>query len=255
MINDYDPVSDIYDIYNTADYDIDFYLKRYKNFTGRALELMAGTGRLSIPLLRLGIKLDCLDISKGLLSRLKEKLSPEGLSCGIIHADATNFTAEDRYDLILIAFNSISEITDPDSLRDLFTSVSRNLSDRGEFLFTLYNPLFRRRSISGSVSFVREIAHEDKKILFFISSEEDASGVVSIRQFYEFYDTAGNMTAKRTLKLRFRLIEKDEMDDIVAGSGFYIRHFFGNFDGSAFDREKSPFMIYSLGGTGSGGNA
>jgi hypothetical protein len=59
--NDYDSVADLYDSYAQFDFDVDFYLKRYANFKGVALELMAGTGRLSVPLIKSGAKLDCVD--------------------------------------------------------------------------------------------------------------------------------------------------------------------------------------------------
>ena len=51
---DYDSVAEIYDLYVTVDYDIPFFLSEAANAKGPVLELTAGTGRLSLPLARVG---------------------------------------------------------------------------------------------------------------------------------------------------------------------------------------------------------
>ena len=68
---DYDLVADVYDLYVTSDLDIDFYLEEAGKVQGRILELMCGTGRVSIPLLGAGVDLTCVDASEGMLARLK----------------------------------------------------------------------------------------------------------------------------------------------------------------------------------------
>ena len=62
-INNYDLVSDLYDIYIPVTFDIDFFIQETKNTPGEVLELMSGTGRVSIPLLEAGVKLTCVDLS------------------------------------------------------------------------------------------------------------------------------------------------------------------------------------------------
>ncbi|HYF84241.1 MAG TPA: class I SAM-dependent methyltransferase [Clostridia bacterium] len=106
-INNYDNVADIYDIYNQADYDIGFFVDRCKGFKGKAVELMAGTGRLSLPLLRSGMDLDCVDISKGLLEQLQGKLDKAGLAADIIQADIRYMNLKSKYELVVVGFNSL----------------------------------------------------------------------------------------------------------------------------------------------------
>jgi len=245
MINDYNSVCDIYDLYNTASYDIDFYLKRFKNFKGNAVELMAGTGRLSIPLIKSGMKLDCVDISKGLLDRLSEKLSEENLQGNIYCQDIRFLNLEKKYDLIIIAFNSFSEIIDVKDRELVFRSVKNIISEPGEFIFTLYNPSYRRKSISNNLTFVDEFPVNDNKLRFFISSAESDS-IVEVKQFYELYDDSGILLNKRMLNLKFKLINRNEIEELIRRSGFIIKEFYGNFDSSEYDENISPFMIYIL---------
>jgi ubiquinone/menaquinone biosynthesis C-methylase UbiE len=63
----FDKVSNIYDNYVKVDSDIPFFLKETENYRDEILELMCGTGRVSIPLLEAGLSMTCVDNSKGML--------------------------------------------------------------------------------------------------------------------------------------------------------------------------------------------
>lgn len=245
-INNYDSVADIYDIYNQSDYDINFYIKRYKTFKGRAIELMAGTGRLAIPLLKSGIELDCLDISNNLLTKLKEKVSRYNLNTNIYNSDIRTLELENVYDLIIIGFNSLSEIIDKNDLELVFQSIFSNLSRNGEFVFSLYNPIYRRKFINDVLNLANEYEYKNEKILFFISSKEEKDSIVDITQLYEFYNAEGLLINKRLLKIKFKLISKDEIESIIFKTGFRIKEVYGNYDEDAYNENESPFMLYIL---------
>lgn len=245
MTNNYDLVSDIYDTYNISDYDIDFYLNRYKNFFGTAVELMAGTGRLSIPLLKSEIKLDCVDISKGLLEKLSNKIMSEKLLSNIYCQDIRYLNLKDHYDLIIIAFNSFSEIVDKEDQNKVFKSIYNILTDSGEFIFTLYNPQFRRKSINNNIAFINEYSYNNEKIIFSMTSFEK-NNIVKVKQFYEFYNEFGTLTNKRLLELAFRLMDKVEIENLIKDTGFKIKEFYGSFDMKEYNEKESSFMIYVL---------
>jgi 2-polyprenyl-3-methyl-5-hydroxy-6-metoxy-1,4-benzoquinol methylase len=56
-------IADLYDVYVTTTVDVPFFLEELKTTSGPVLELMAGTGRLSLPLAEAGARLTCVDIS------------------------------------------------------------------------------------------------------------------------------------------------------------------------------------------------
>lgn len=244
FVNNYDSVADIYDIYNQSDYDIDFYLKRYRDFKGNAIELMAGTGRLAIPLLKSGMRLDCLDISPHLLAKLNEKVKKYNVDTQIFNADIRELTLAKAYDLIIIGFNSLSEIIDEHDLESIFRALYNHLSIHGEFVFSLYNPDYRRKYINNALCLVNEYQHMEQKVLFFISSKEDKNSIVDVTQLYEFYNAAGCLERKKLLKLKFRLIGKEEIEKLIIKAGFLIKDVFGNYNEDLFDAAASPFMIY-----------
>jgi SAM-dependent methyltransferase len=217
FVNNYDSVADIYDVYNQADYDINFYINRYKNFKGRAIELMAGTGRLAIPLLKSGIDLDCLDISNNLLTKLIEKAERYNLNPKIYNSDIRNLQLENLYDLIIIGFNSLSEIIDEHERESILKSIYNNLNTNGEFVFSLYNPVYRRKFINNTLSLVHEYEYNNNVILFFISAKENEHSIVDVIQLYEFYNTEGLLVNKRLFKIKFKLISKEAIERIIKG--------------------------------------
>ena len=66
----WDAVASLYDSYVTATFDVPFFLAEAKAVPGPVLELMAGTGRVSLPLVEAGVPLTCVDASGAMLSRL-----------------------------------------------------------------------------------------------------------------------------------------------------------------------------------------
>jgi ubiquinone/menaquinone biosynthesis C-methylase UbiE len=95
--NDYDSVAEIYDLYVTADYDIPFFLSETANVEGPVLELTAGTGRLSLPLVRAGVRLTCVDRSQGMLDVLSRKLKERNLNAELRCADICNLSSSHRF--------------------------------------------------------------------------------------------------------------------------------------------------------------
>ena len=243
MANDYDIVSDLYDHYAGFDFDIDFYLKKYSNFKGNAVELMAGSGRLSIPLLKNGVNLDCVDLSEGLLKKLQSKIDTNGLESKIYRQDICTLKLPDNYNSVIIACNSISEIIGKENRRKVFTSVYDLLSNKGELVLTLHNPSVRRKTISGAVTHIKTFVIENELISFSMASHEDTENVVDLYQFYEMYDKSGTLRNKKMINLKFELINKSEIEKELLGVGFVIKELYGNFDLSNYDDKESPYII------------
>ena len=87
---------------------------RYKEIAAEAggpvLELCCGTGRVAIPLARAGFDVTAVDISEGLISQFKKKLSletgPVQRKVKIIQQDITQLSLEQlEFKTIIVAFN------------------------------------------------------------------------------------------------------------------------------------------------------
>ena len=70
---EYDPLSDLYDLEYTHDYDLPFWLSLAEREAGPVVEWGAGTGRISIPLAASGQEVTTVEISGRMVERGKEK--------------------------------------------------------------------------------------------------------------------------------------------------------------------------------------
>jgi ubiquinone/menaquinone biosynthesis C-methylase UbiE len=84
---DYERIAHLYDSYCRFTDDLPFFLQECKKTKSSVLELMCGTGRISIPLLEAGVNLTCVDASPAMLAILRQKLAARGLSASVMQAN------------------------------------------------------------------------------------------------------------------------------------------------------------------------
>ncbi|MDT3726761.1 daptide-type RiPP biosynthesis methyltransferase [Streptomyces sp. DSM 41972] len=106
---------------------------------GPVLELAAGSGRLTLPLLALRRRVTALDLSDDLLRLLGERLreAPEHIrtACVLVHGDMSGFRLEQRFGAIVLGTTSIS-LLDGDARKGLYQAAAEHLAPAGRFLVT-----------------------------------------------------------------------------------------------------------------------
>ncbi len=244
---DYSSVADVYDIYAQTDLDVPFFLKESQGCRN-VLELTSGTGRLSLPLIEAGVHLSCLDSSPEMLAVLRKKLHSKGLSAPIYEMDASTFSLPERYDLIIIPFNSFSEIANPLAQRAALECISAHLDDDGRFICTLHNPAVRLKIADGQSHFRGAFPGPDDAGTLVLSGVEtyDASTqLVSGAQFIELYAPDGIMQSKRLVPIQYFVHSRETFEALVRSQGFRVISLYGDYERSEF-RPSSPFMIWIL---------
>jgi len=248
-INNYDYIADLYDIYVPVTFDVDFFLNEAKKTTGEVLELMSGTGRVSIPLIEAGIKLTCVDLSAGLNAILKHKLQKMGLKADVYQMDVCDLELQKKFDMVIIPFSSFAHITSPDDQRKALARIQHQLHPGGIFICTLDNPKLRQKAVDGQLRLFRKYPLPDTQGLLLLwiveSVSNDDEQVVEAMQFYEEYDAKGVIQSKRLLELHFRLSQKDEFEELAKAAGFKIKALYGDYAYSEFN-DNSPAMIWLL---------
>jgi SAM-dependent methyltransferase len=248
--NEYASVAGLYDTYVQTTLDIPFFVAEAQKTGGEVLELMCGTGRVSLPLAGAGARLTCVDLSAEMLAVLSDKLKQHGLQANIVQADVCKLDVGRSFDLILIPFNSFGEIVTPQSQRQALQRIWQHLAPGGRFICTLHNPAVRARSVDGKLHLWGQhpLPGGRGKLLFWGLQEFDRPDklVVKVLQFYEEYDSGGTLRAKRLLELHFSLIDREAFESQAAEAGFKVAALYGNYDRSAFDPDHSPFLIWEL---------
>jgi SAM-dependent methyltransferase len=245
---DYSRVAGFYDLYANTDIDVAFFLQEARGCQS-VLELMCGTGRLSIPLIEAGVRLSCLDGSAEMLDRLKEKLQARGISISIFEMDASDFSLPERYDLIIIPFNSFAEITDPLDQESCLRAIHAHLTEGGRFICTLHNPAIRLEGVDGQMRHRGIFPLPDvggHLALATLENYDPANRLVKGAQIYELYDADGVLQSKWSVQLTFSLHAKDDFEGLLRSQGFVIEALYGDYSPAEFDPQRSPFMIWLL---------
>lgn len=246
---DYDRVADVYDLYVTSDLDVSFYVEEAGKVRGKVLELMCGTGRVSIPLLEAGVDLTCVDASEGMLARLKERLRARKLKAQVLRADVRQLhLREGEFDLALITFHSFSELVSKGDQELALRTTHGSLKEGGRLICPLHNPAIRVRTADGALRLNGTFPTADGGLLVVSGFETlgKSSGVVDRVQLYEFFDASNNLRAKHVLPMRFALIARSEFAELTAAAGFVAVALYGDYDRGEYLEGSSPFMIWVL---------
>jgi SAM-dependent methyltransferase len=104
----------------------------------RVLELAVGTGRLAVPLARRGHAVTGVDVSPAMLARLHA--ADTGRLVTTICGDMVDDLPGGRFDVVLVAYNSLFMLTDPARQAACFAAVAPRLAPGGCFVVEAFVP-------------------------------------------------------------------------------------------------------------------
>jgi SAM-dependent methyltransferase len=110
---------------------------------GPALELAIGTGRIALPLLAQGIRVDGIDFSSAMVAKLRAKTG--GAQIAVTIGDFADVAVPGAYRLIYVVFNTLFNLLTQDEQVRCFKNVADHLADDGCFVVEAYVPAFLYR--------------------------------------------------------------------------------------------------------------
>ncbi len=244
----FDKVADIYDFYVNVNFDIPFFIKETDGYKGEILELMCGTGRVSIPLLDSGRHMICVDYSKGMLNSFERKIKNKNYPVNLVQMDVTNLKLDKKFGLIILPFHSISEIISTDLQIKALQSISSHLEKDGVFILTLQNPKTRLILAEGITRVMGRSSIDESRhlIISYMNQYNESDKIVTGLQFYEIYDSMNILIEKRYLEINFKPVADSELRSMIKAAGLEIVEMYGDYSYGRFDEEKSNFMIYKM---------
>ncbi|WP_367134290.1 MULTISPECIES: class I SAM-dependent DNA methyltransferase [Streptomyces] len=97
-----------------------------------ALEFAVGTGRIALPLMQAGVRVDGIELSQDMVDRMREK--PGGDQVDVTMGDMSRVTTDRTYGLVYLVFNTIGNLlTQEDQVR-CFQNAAGHLTDDGVFV-------------------------------------------------------------------------------------------------------------------------
>jgi SAM-dependent methyltransferase len=244
----FDQVADLYDSYVTTELDLQFFLEETSCFKNEILELMCGTGRISIPLLKAGRKLCCVDYSQNMIRIFKKKILNKNFPVRIFEMDVTKLDLKQNFEMIILPFHSFSEILTSDLQLKALISISDHLTRDGIFICTLQNPVVRLKTADGVKRKIGEFRINDSKkmIVSFTNNYNSARKIVTGFQYYDIYDNSDILIEQRKLEINFRPVFDSEFKALIKKLPFEIISQYGDYNKNPFVENKSNFIIYKL---------
>lgn len=244
----FNKVADIYDFYVKVDFDIPFFLEETRHFDGEILELMCGTGRVSMHLLEAGKKMTCIDYSQGMLDAFRKKIREKPYKVTLLQQDVTQLNIDKKFGMAILPFHSISEILSAEKQRAALKSIAKHLDTNASLIITLQNPKKRLLTTDGQTRIIGKFCLENNKqmILSYMNQYNESSKTVSGMQFYEIYDESNILIEKRFLEINFRPIYHSEFSNLLKDTHLHIDKIYGDYSYNEFNEETSDFIIYKL---------
>ena len=210
----YKEMAEYYDLIYGDEHDADFYLLEARNARGPVLEVACGTGRILLKLLKEGIDISGLDLSKEMLDVLKSKAEKLNLKPEVYHANMVDFKLNKKFNLIIVPYRSFLHLTAAEKEQAL-KNFYEHLNHGGRLIIHTYN-----------------VSEEEKKMIddyhHFEHEELEKNGEkYSLDWFLNYKSGVGNYRivlkiAGKEIKyeMTIKYISSREMNEILKKAGF-----------------------------------
>lgn len=118
--------------------EVTFYIEKLSQKI--VLEAMCGSGRLLIPLLKAGLKVDGLDYSSEMLANCRERLEEESLKATLYEQDIEKIDLPHTYDAIIIAIGSFQLLHPREKALEILTKMKNCLKPGGQVFIETFVP-------------------------------------------------------------------------------------------------------------------
>jgi SAM-dependent methyltransferase len=124
--------------------DVGFYRRFVRQHGGPVLELGAGSGRVTLPLVEDGAEVVALELSTQMIARAEEKVASLDPAVRarvrFVRADMREFALEKKFNLVIAPFNVLLHLYEPDDFARCFRAVASHLLPGGRFVFDVRVP-------------------------------------------------------------------------------------------------------------------
>jgi len=240
----FDP--DLYELENADDpaFDRGYWESLIQELApARLLELACGTGRVTLPLARLGIasEIVALDYSAPFLDRLRERLAVEDgavrSAVSVVEGDMRRPAVDGPFDAVIVPFNSLAYLIDRNDRVACLTGVRELLQPGGRFAFDLLQPRydFIAEATSACPPVRVDVDHEAPElgVSRFLRSYSDVyeprTQTLHSTNRYEIHYADGRVD-HRIGDLDWHIYFPEELDLLLESTGFRVVDRYGDYE-------------------------
>ena len=221
--------------------DVEFYVSEAAHVEGAVLELGCGTGRILLPLARMGRTVAGVDSSITMLARCKAKLKGEPSLVRdrvTIHSgDVRTFDLGKTFDLVIAPFRIMQHLATIDDQLRFLDGVARHIVRGGRFVFDVFNPSFAALVAADGIE--REDTPEQAlpdgrsfRRAVRVAGVRWVEQVSEIEILYYVSPAPGAKAERHVQSFDMRWFVPSELLHLMARGGFRVQSVFGDFDRS-----------------------
>lgn len=200
-----------------------------RSLGGAALELGIGTGRIALPLSRLGIPVKGIELSEAMLAVLRRKEGSNSIEVTL--GDFASASAPGQFRLAYLIDNTIMNLTTQDEQIACFENVARHLEVGGRFVIEVNVPDLQRLPHGERI---RPFAANPGRLGF---DEYEVATQALVSHHYRLVDGHWEQ-----FSIPFRYVWPSELDLMARLAGLSLEERWGGWEGETFDNE-SPLHV------------
>jgi len=232
--------------------DVGFYIEEARSTRGEVLELGCGTGRVLIPVARLGKHIVGVDASPAMLEQARVRLEREPLDVRervtLVPEDMRELDLSRRFSLIMIPFRPFQHLLSVEDQFATLESAHRHLEPGGRLVFDVFNPSLRYLMDEKRAEEREDTAETSLPDGRTFSRTGRVAAVHIVEQYSEaeliYYVRSADGTTERLVHAFYmRWFWRYEVEHLLARTGFRLAAVYGDFDRTPLT-DESPEMIF-----------
>ena len=245
METDFDAWADVYDaVYSYVTDDIPFYVDEALRCGGPVLELGCGTGRVTLPIARVGVEVTGLDSSQRMLDAARRKTADTPVR--LVHGDMREFSLGRRFALVIIPFRGFLSLLTVEDQMSALACIRRHLAPGGRLVFNVFDPDLNMLVQPGDGAYhLRDVADPEsgrRLVIWHQSSCDNHNQIIYARLIVDELDGSGAVAGRFYRDFRLRYAHRWEIHHLLTSAGYEVVDLYGDFDRSPFDEESEEMV-------------
>ena len=223
----------------------------------RILELACGTGRILEPVARRGLTVDpgCrivgLDLSAPFVARARERIGAfPGLAAAttVVEGDMTAFELDDRFDLVIVGYNSLAFVVGLDPQLRCLEAIRRHLAPGGRLAIDLVVP--NAAALGGWERTTGDrltLDHADpipgvRRLIRYEHDRYDPIRQVDQTLYHDEIYLADGEVQRRTADLTWQMVYPRELELMFRVTGFRVVSRWGDYARQPFELGSGQYL-------------
>lgn len=230
--------------------DVAWYKEVAAQVGGPVLEIGAGTGRLSIPLARMGLEVWAVDVSAGMLAQLRAKLEREDAAVRarvhVVQQDAAALDLPVRdVPLALLPFNTLMLIPDPEDERAALAAIAAHAAPGAVLALDVMNPLTLPLEPERAAAPSEPRTAPDtgnRYVRMAMNTALDGQRRQRVCGWYDELLPDGTVQST-DFAFRWRMIVRDGLEAMLGEAGFAVETLAGDFEDAPWTPESRRMVV------------